>query len=69
MMSPMSAEAAVVRNYIDWILSLPWFETFGDKIDLSAASEVLDADHYGLEKPKELSPFLVCKCSTVVFMT
>ena len=53
MMSPMSAEAAVVRNYIDWILSLPWYETTGDKIDLAAASEVLDADHYGLEKPKE----------------
>jgi ATP-dependent Lon protease len=53
LMSPMSAEATVVRNYIDWILSLPWFERTKDKIDIDEASRVLDEDHYGLEKPKE----------------
>jgi ATP-dependent Lon protease len=53
MMSPMSAEATVVRNYIDWILSLPWYETTKDKIDIVEAEKVLDEDHYGLRKPKE----------------
>jgi ATP-dependent Lon protease len=53
MMSPMSAEATVVRNYIDWILSLPWFEKTRDKIDIDEAARILDEDHYGLEKPKE----------------
>ncbi len=53
MMSPMSAEATVVRNYIDWILSLPWNEMKEEKKDITAAEEVLDTDHYGLEKPKE----------------
>ncbi len=53
LMSPMSAEATVVRNYIDWILSLPWFETTKDKHDLKEAERILDEDHYGLEKPKE----------------
>jgi ATP-dependent Lon protease len=53
MMSPMSAEATVVRNYIDWILSLPWFERTRDKIDIDEATRILDEDHYGLEKPKE----------------
>jgi ATP-dependent Lon protease len=53
MMSPMSAEATVVRNYIDWILSLPWFETTQDELDITAAEAILDADHYGLKKPKE----------------
>ncbi len=53
MMSPMSAEATVVRNYIDWILSLPWFEKTKDKIDIDQAARILDEDHYGLEKPKE----------------
>ncbi|HIA03829.1 MAG TPA: endopeptidase La [Myxococcales bacterium] len=53
MMSPMSAEATVVRNYIDWVLALPWFEITEDKLDLDAAEAVLDADHYGLEKAKE----------------
>ncbi len=53
MMSPMSAEATVVRNYIDWILSLPWFEKTKDKIDIDEATRVLDEDHYALEKPKE----------------
>ncbi len=53
LMSPMSAEATVVRNYIDWILSLPWFERTKDKIDIEEAAKILDEDHYGLEKPKE----------------
>lgn len=53
MMSPMSAEATVVRNYIDWILSLPWYEKTKEKLDIDEAQRILDEDHYGLEKPKE----------------
>jgi len=53
LMSPMSAEATVVRNYIDWILSVPWFERTKDKIDIKEAARILDEDHFGLEKPKE----------------
>ena len=53
MMSPMSAEATVVRNYIDWILSLPWADMSQDKLDINEAEKILDEDHYGLEKPKE----------------
>jgi ATP-dependent Lon protease len=53
MMSPMSAEATVVRNYIDWILSLPWNEFTDDKLDINEAERVLEDDHYGLEKVKE----------------
>ncbi len=53
MMSPMSAEATVVRNYLDWILSLPWTEKTEDKIDISSAEKVLDEDHYGLQQVKE----------------
>ena len=53
MMSPMSAEATVVRNYIDWILALPWREKTKEKLDIEAAEIILDEDHYGLEKPKE----------------
>ncbi|RMF16119.1 MAG: endopeptidase La [Alphaproteobacteria bacterium] len=52
-MSPMSAEATVVRNYLDWLLSLPWGKRTRAKIDLKKAKEILDADHYGLEKVKE----------------
>jgi len=52
-MSPMSAEATVVRNYLDWLLSLPWGKKSKIKRDLGYAQEVLDADHYGLEKVKE----------------
>ncbi len=52
-MSPMSAEATVVRNYLDWILSLPWGVRNRVKKDLSRAESVLDNDHYGLEKVKE----------------
>jgi ATP-dependent Lon protease len=53
MMSPMSAEATVVRNYIDWILSLPWFDMTEDKIDINEAERILEEDHYGLKQPKE----------------
>src|SRR6266851_5672971 len=53
MMSPMSAEATVVRNYIDWILSLPWYEYTKDKLDINEAEKILNDDHYGLKKPKE----------------
>ncbi|MBI3785442.1 MAG: endopeptidase La [Deltaproteobacteria bacterium] len=53
MMSPMSAEATVVRNYIDWIMSLPWNEFTEDKIDIKEAEKVLEEDHFGLEKVKE----------------
>ncbi len=53
MMSPMSAEATVVRNYIDWILSLPWYEYTKDKLDIVEAERILNADHYGLRKAKD----------------
>jgi ATP-dependent Lon protease len=49
----MSAEATVVRNYIDWILSLPWYEYTEDKLEIPDAEKILDEDHYGLKKPKE----------------
>ncbi|MDE1174137.1 MAG: endopeptidase La [Parvibaculaceae bacterium] len=52
-MSPMSAEATVVRNYLDWLLSVPWNKPSRVKKDLKAAQAILDADHYGLEKVKE----------------
>ena len=52
-MSPMSAEATVVRNYLDWLLAVPWGTKSRVKKDLGAAQRVLDADHYGLEKVKE----------------
>ena len=53
MMSPMSAEATVVRNYIDWVLSLPWQEYSQDRHDVKNAKKILDHDHWGLEKVKE----------------
>ena len=52
-MSPMSAEATVVRNYLDWLLGIPWGKKSCVKTDLLAAEKVLDTDHYGLEKVKE----------------
>ena len=52
-MSPMSAEATVVRNYLDWLLSIPWQKQSKVKKDLDFAQEVLDADHFGLDKVKE----------------
>ena len=53
MMTPMSAEGTVVRNYIDWILSLPWLIRTKDKLNLKEAEAILEEDHYGLSKPKE----------------
>ena len=53
MMPSMSSEANVVRNYIDWLLSMPWAEKTEDNLDLEKAEKVLDAQHYGLEKVKE----------------
>ncbi|MDX8398091.1 MAG: endopeptidase La [Mariprofundaceae bacterium] len=53
MMSPMSAEATVVRNYLDWLLDLPWKKRTRVRRDLSVAEAVLDEDHFGLEKVKE----------------
>ena len=52
-MSPMSAEAAVVRNYLDWLLGVPWKKRSKVRKDLKVAQDTLDADHYGLEKVKE----------------
>ncbi|WP_417837822.1 endopeptidase La [Tritonibacter scottomollicae] len=52
-MSPMSAEATVVRNYLDWMLSIPWGTKSRVKKDLNRAQDILDKDHYGLEKVKE----------------
>ncbi len=52
-MSPMSAEATVVRNYLDWLLSIPWQKKSKIKKDLPAAQAILDADHFGLDKVKE----------------
>jgi ATP-dependent Lon protease len=53
MMPPMSAEATVVRNYIDWMINLPWGEYTEDNKDIEIAEQVLDADHHGLEKVKD----------------
>ena len=53
MMHPTSAEATVVRNYIDWIITLPWYEKTEETYDLKKADEILDEDHYGLKKIKE----------------
>ncbi len=53
MMQPMSAEATVVRNYIDWVLGLPWYDKTEENYDLQEAEQVLNEDHYGLSKIKE----------------
>ena len=52
-MSPMSAEATVVRNYLDWMTELPWSNKSKINTDLNNAQKILDEDHYGLEKVKE----------------
>lgn len=52
-MPPMAAEATVVRNYLDWILALPWTKATRDRLDIDAAHKVLEEDHYGLKEPKE----------------
>ncbi|MDQ3031071.1 MAG: endopeptidase La [Myxococcota bacterium] len=53
MMQPMSAEATVVRNYIDWVLGLPWEDKTEENYDIDSAEKILDEDHYGLKKVKE----------------
>lgn len=53
MMSPMSAEATVVRNYIDWLITLPWEKYTEDRYDIDLAKQVLEEDHYGLDEVKE----------------
>ncbi len=53
LMTPMSAEATVVRNYIEWIIGIPWFESSKIQTDITDAEKILDEDHFGLEKPKE----------------
>ena len=53
MMAPMAAEATVVRNYIDWLISVPWNTFTDDKLDILEAEKILDEDHYGLKKVKE----------------
>ena len=65
-MSSMSAEATVVRNYIDWLVTLPWnSDLTEDEVSLDKAQEVLDEDHFGLEKPKErITEFLAVRTLT-----
>jgi len=53
MMAPMAAEATVVRNYIDWLISIPWKDRTEDEKDINKAEQILEEDHYGLEKAKE----------------
>jgi ATP-dependent Lon protease len=53
LMAPMSAEGTVVRNYIEWLISLPWFDRSKLRMDVDKAEAILEEDHYGLEKPKE----------------
>ena len=53
LMSPMSAEAGVIRNYIDWVIALPWKHYIKEKKDIQAAKDILNEDHWGLEKVKE----------------
>lgn len=52
-MPPMVAESAVIRNYLDWLLAIPWIKMTADHIDIKSAEETLNQDHYGLKKPKE----------------
>jgi ATP-dependent Lon protease len=52
-MSPMSAEATVVRNYLDWVIALPWEDKTEDRHDINEAEKILEAEHYGLKKVKE----------------
>ncbi|HEX9652964.1 MAG TPA: endopeptidase La [bacterium] len=50
---PFSPESTVIRNYLDWLLAVPWFKKTKDNIDIEVAQKILDDDHYGLKKPKE----------------
>ena len=62
-MSPMSAEATVVRNYIETLINLPWRKKTRISKDLSAAEKVLDQDHYGLERVKERILEYLCRAA------
>jgi ATP-dependent Lon protease len=66
-MPPMSPEVGIIRTYIDWVLSLPWLDTSEDNLDVSHAAEVLDNDHYGLEKVKDRTSIEFTALSTRVF--
>ncbi|MFQ5648600.1 MAG: endopeptidase La [bacterium] len=50
---PFSPEATVIRNYLDWLIAVPWYKKTKDNLDIDAADKILDADHFGLRKPKE----------------
>ena len=50
---PFSPEATVIRNYLDWLVAVPWYKKTKDNLDVGSASRILDEDHFGLEKPKE----------------
>jgi ATP-dependent Lon protease len=52
-MAILSPEASVIRNYLDWLVSIPWYKKTTDNLDINLAAEILDQDHYGLKKPKE----------------
>ena len=52
-MPPISPEATVIRNYLDWLIAVPWYQKTRDTLDIQKAKKILDEDHYGLEKPKE----------------
>ena len=52
-MHPDAAETATLRNYLDWMIGLPWAKSTKDNLDLKKAQKILDEDHYGLEKIKE----------------
>ncbi|HRU39253.1 MAG TPA: LON peptidase substrate-binding domain-containing protein, partial [Candidatus Goldiibacteriota bacterium] len=61
-MMPMSAEATVIRTYLDWLIALPWNTKTKEKIELDRVQQILDEDHYGLEKPKErITEYLAVK--------
>ena len=51
--SPMSPEFSVSRNYLDWLVSVPWYKRTKDDLAIAHVKEILDADHYGLDKPKD----------------
>ena len=62
MMSPMSAEATVSRNYLDWMLSLPWNKKSKLRASLAEAEKILEAEHFGLKEVKErILEYLACK--------
>lgn len=67
-MSPMMAESTIIRNYLDWLIALPWYNQTQDKLDIKEAEEILENDHYGLNKIKEriLEYLAVCKIKSTL---